>query len=131
VVDSRIIKSSIDNQFEVESYLHYKGNTFVERFDANAYIYVTRALDLFDLSRETESLEESCHSLPNQNLFLTMSTDWLFPPEDTLKLHEVLLSIDKKSEYHMIESIHGHDGFLLEVDQMTPYIKNFLKNIDS
>ena len=125
MVHSAIIQNEGDEQFEVESYLHYKGHTFVERFDANSYLYLTRAIDLFDLS-ENQSIEAGVKDWQAQSLFITMSSDWLFPPIETRKICNILEKLNKQTTYFEVNTIHGHDGFLLEFDTMTTPIKKFL-----
>lgn len=126
----KIVKADIvkydDHQFEVESYLHYKGHTFVERFDANSYLYLTRAVDLFDLT-DNGDLEAGLKKMKTPSLFITMSSDWLFPPADTKQMHDVFVNNKVNSTYVEIDSIHGHDGFLLEYDRMSPAISSFLQ----
>ncbi len=124
-----VIPNEVDQQFEVESYLHYKGHTFVERFDANSYLFISRAIDLFDLWINND-LAQGLKSICAPSLFITMSSDWLFPPKDTLEMHNILLSQNKISQYLKIDSIHGHDGFLIETDKMTSPIKDFLAIIN-
>jgi homoserine O-acetyltransferase len=128
MVDSEIIKADGADQFEVESYLHHKGHTFVDRFDANSYLYITRAIDLFDLSEEGD-LGKGLMKINTKSLFITMSSDWLFPPSETIALVEELRKQKKQADYVEIKTFHGHDGFLLETEAMTPPIKKFLENL--
>jgi homoserine O-acetyltransferase len=128
MVDSEIVKADGADQFEIESYLHYKGHTFVERFDANSYLYLTRAVDLFDLAIEG-NLADGVALVNADCLFIAMSSDWLFPPSETIQLVEELRKQKKRAEYVEIKTIHGHDGFLIEIDAMTPAIKTFLSSL--
>lgn len=128
MVDAEIIKADGADQFEIESYLHYKGHTFVERFDANSYLYITRAIDLFDLA-EDGSLLKGLEKINTDSLFITMSSDWLFPPTETIQIVEGLRKQKKRVEYHEIKTFHGHDGFLIETEAMTPPIKKFLNSL--
>lgn len=128
-IASNIKTNDTDNQFEIENYLNYKGHTFVERFDANSYLFLTRAMDLFDLAID-DDLSAGLQKLKAQKtLFITISSDWLFPSDETLKIHDILIEQGKDSKYINIESLHGHDGFLIETEKMTPYIVNFLDKV--
>ncbi len=125
MVDSEIIKADGADQFEIESYLHYKGNTFVERFDANSYLYLTRAIDLFDLAIEGD-LSKGVLNINTDCLFITMSSDWLFPPSETIQIVDILRQQQKNVDYVEIKTYHGHDGFLIETASMTEPIRKFL-----
>ncbi|MEK6557707.1 MAG: homoserine O-acetyltransferase, partial [Candidatus Margulisiibacteriota bacterium] len=128
MVQPDVIREEQADQFEIESYLHYKGHTFVERFDANSYLYLTRALDLYDLLRG-QDFESGLASIRTPSLFIAMTSDWLFPAVETKKLQETLEKQGKQSLYREVKSIHGHDGFLIEYDAMTPMIKEFLDSM--
>ena len=112
--------------FEVESYLRHKGNTFTKRFDANSYLYITRAIDLFDLAPGCESLESGLRSCRSRFLVLSFSSDWLYPPKQSEELVEAIRANGLHAEYHMIESTYGHDAFLLEADKMEDIVSRFL-----
>jgi len=111
--------------FDVEGYLHYHGAALVRRFDANSYLYLTRAMDLYDVGRdggETRWLSE----LAAPVLLLGIRSDWLFPPAEIRALAGRLAALDKDITYAELDSPHGHDAFLKEWDQMTPIIGGFL-----
>ena len=107
--------------FEVESYLHYKGNRFVERFDANSYLYITKAMDYFDLADLT--------SIQSKMLVISFSSDWLFPPARLKALVRTLRRKRKDVTYCDVQSSRGHDAFLLEVGPLTELLSGFLDNV--
>lgn len=119
-------KSFLEPYFEVESYLRHKGSAFTKRFDANSYLYITRAIDLFDLAPGCESLEPAFRNCKSRFLVLSFSSDWLYPPYQSEELVQGLRSNGLSAEYHMIDSSYGHDAFLLEADKMEDIVSRFL-----
>ena len=116
-----------DFNFAVESYLQYQGQRFVERFDANSYFYITRATDYFDLTIHTGGdLDKALEKVRASALVVAFSSDWLFPPAQSLKIVDALLKNGKEVSYCEIKSGYGHDAFLLEVDTLGRMIKDFL-----
>jgi homoserine O-acetyltransferase len=116
-------------QFEVDSYLDYQGNRFVERFDANSYIYLTKAMDYYDLSEHDAPLEDGAARIHAKSLFIAFRSDWLFAPRDTAELVEALRKIERYVEFHEIESAYGHDAFLVEYPKYAYLISRFLERI--
>ncbi|KUO39767.1 MAG: homoserine O-acetyltransferase [Hadesarchaea archaeon DG-33-1] len=115
--------------FKVESYLHYKGNSFVKRFDANSYIYITRAIDYFDLTNGGHrSLKESFENVKARFLVISISSDWIYPPYQSKEIAMALSANDVDINYSEINSNYGHDAFLVELGQMTYVITNFLSH---
>jgi homoserine O-acetyltransferase len=114
-------------EFEVESYLAYQGRKLVERFDANTYLYMTKAMDYFDLAAGSSSLAEALEGARSRWLLLTFSSDWLFPTYQTKGLIDALRSISKQVSFAEIPSPYGHDAFLLEPDEQRRYIEPFLE----
>ncbi len=112
-------------QFEVESYLKYKGYKFVDRFDANSYIYITRAMDTFDLTQRgtLSSLFERGHA---RFLVISFSSDWLYPAYQSQEIVSALRSFNCDVAYCSLESSYGHDAFLVEVDEQTQLVRGFL-----
>ena len=119
-------QSFTEPYFEVESYLRHKGNAFTKRFDANSYLYITRAIDRFDLAPGCESLEPAFRGCKSRFLVLSFSSDWLYPPYQSEELVQSIRSNGLSAEYHMIESSYGHDAFLLEADKMEEVVSRFL-----
>ncbi|TDI45863.1 MAG: homoserine O-acetyltransferase [Acidobacteria bacterium] len=120
--------SLTSHDFEVESYLHYQADKFVKRFDANTYIYTSRALTYFDLTRQygDGSLERALAGVQAKTLLICFSSDWLYPPENSEVLAAALTANDKDVELHVIDAPYGHDCFLLEEARQTPMIRDFL-----
>lgn len=118
----------LSKEFQVESYLHYQGDKFTRRFDANTYLYITRALDLFDLSIEG-SLESGFSGVKSSFLVISVSSDWLYPPYQSEEIVRALSANDADVSYCEIRSKYGHDAFLLEHGQMTYLIGSFLDQL--
>jgi len=117
-----------DPEFEVESYLRHQADTFVKRFDANTYLYTSRALTYFDLARQYGggSLVEAVRPVRARTLLIAFSSDWLYPPGDAEALAAALRAAGKDVELHVIDAPYGHDCFLLEEARQTPMIQQFL-----
>jgi homoserine O-acetyltransferase len=115
--------------FQVESYLRYQGARFAERFDANSYLYISRALTYFDLERDHGSLERAFRDVQARFLLMSFTSDWLYPPADSSDIERALLANGKAVEYHNIEASYGHDSFLLEEPRQTPIIWDFLDRV--
>ncbi len=112
--------------FQVERYLHYQGKSFVNRFDANTYLYLTKALDLFDLKGECEKLEEALIPITAKVLIVGFTSDWLFLPEQNKEIVQALLRAKKQATYVEIESDLGHDSFLTHSPKLYGLIESFL-----
>jgi homoserine O-acetyltransferase len=115
-------------EFQVESYLRHQADTFVKRFDANSYLYTSRALTYFDLARQYGggSLIEAVRGITARTLLIAFSSDWLYPPSDSEQLATALRAAGKDVELHVIDAPYGHDCFLLEEGRQTPIIQGFL-----
>jgi homoserine O-acetyltransferase/O-succinyltransferase len=115
-------------EFEIESYLRYQADAFVKRFDANTYLYTSRALTYFDLARQFGhgSLAEAVRGIASRPLLIAFSSDWLYPPSCSEELARALRGHGKDVELHVIEAPYGHDCFLLEEARQTPMIQHFL-----
>ncbi len=114
--------------FEVESYLHHQGQSFTKRFDANTYLYITKALDYFDLTRNG-SLRKGLKDVQAKFLIIGVSSDWLYPPYQSREIVAALSANDKEAIYREIESNYGHDAFLLETGQLNYLLTNFLSHV--
>jgi homoserine O-acetyltransferase len=118
---------TFDVQFEVESYLRHQGQSFINRFDANSYLYITRALDQFDLAQAYGSLEQAFAPLEGETLVVGFTSDWLFPPEQNRALALALLRAGKRASYAELATDLGHDSFLLESEQLYTLVRGFLE----
>ncbi len=115
-------------EFEVESYLRYQAESFVKRFDANTYLYTSRALTYFDLARQygKGSLSTALQPIKARTLLIAFSSDWLYPPAASHEIADALRALGKPVECHVIEAPYGHDCFLLEEARQIPVIRGFL-----
>jgi len=113
-------------EFEVESYLAYQGKRFTERFDANTYLFMTKAMDYFDLSEGAESLADALDGTPVRFLVLSFSSDWLFPTYESRELVDALRTVGAEVSFAEIRSPYGHDAFLLEPEQQHAFVEPFL-----
>jgi homoserine O-acetyltransferase len=98
----------------------------VRRFDANSYLYITRAIDYFDLEGEFTSLAEAMSRARAEFLIVSVSTDWLYPTAQARELVDALAAGGRRAHHVEVASPHGHDAFLIESPMLTPYIKRFL-----
>jgi homoserine O-acetyltransferase len=121
---------NFDTEFAVESYLDHKGSTFTDRFDANCYLYITKAMDYFDVARSYGPLKEAFAKAAARFLFVSYSSDWLFPTAQSKEMVQALLSNGKDVSFIDIESPYGHDAFLLEEEKLTRIISGFLTGVD-
>jgi homoserine O-acetyltransferase len=114
-------------EFQVESYLRHQADSFVQRFDANTYLYTSRALSYFDLAREHGAglLVRALEGIEARTLLISFSSDWLYPPAGSLEIEAALRLLGKDVECHVIDAPYGHDGFLLEEARQTPIIREF------
>jgi homoserine O-acetyltransferase len=115
-------------EFEVESYLRHQADSFVRRFDANTYLYTSRALTYFDLARQHGggSLSRALEGVSARTLLIAFSSDWLYPPSASKEIADALRALGKPAECQVIEAPYGHDCFLLEEARQTPIIRQFL-----
>jgi homoserine O-acetyltransferase len=115
-------------EFEVESYLRHQADTFVKRFDANTYLYISRALSYFDLARQYGGgqLTRALRNVSARTLLIAFSSDWLYPPAGSKELATALRAAGKEVALHVIDAPYGHDCFLLEEARQTPMIQQFL-----
>jgi len=116
---------SFTQDFEVEGYLRYRGDTFVKRFDANSYLYITKALDYFDLSGD--GLAPRGVALPQRFLVIAFSSDWLYPPAQSREIVRQLRARHADATFVEIPSEYGHDAFLVEHAEQTRLVAPFLE----
>lgn len=128
----RDLQTQFETRFSVGSYLAHQGDKFVERFDANSYITLTMAMDLFDLGSSPERLAESLRASRCRWLLLSYTSDWLFPPFQSRQIVNALLSNNQPVSYCNVRSECGHDAFLLpnELPLYGGMVRAFLENLD-
>jgi len=114
--------------FEVEGYLRYRGDNFVKRFDANSYLYITKAMDNFDASGG-RPLQEFLQDTPVKVLVISFKSDWLYPAYQSKEIVKACKLAGVETTYCEIDSTYGHDAFLLEVQEESHLIKHFLKKV--
>ncbi|MEX0326210.1 MAG: homoserine O-acetyltransferase [Puniceicoccaceae bacterium] len=119
-------RSQFDAEFQVESYLRYQGQSFINRFDANSYLYLTKALDRFDLFGESGRLEDQLEAIQSQTLVVAFKSDWLFPPEQNRSIVHALLRCGKEATYAELSLTLGHDSFLVHAPDLYTIVRNFL-----
>jgi homoserine O-acetyltransferase len=115
-------------RFEIESYLHYQGHDLTGRFDANSYLYLTRAMDLYDVGAGYASHEEAYGRIEAELLFVGISSDWLFPAAEVRGAAELARAVGADAYYEEIESLNGHDAFLKDWDELRAAIGPFLES---
>ncbi|MDA8137809.1 MAG: homoserine O-acetyltransferase [Desulfobacteraceae bacterium] len=116
-------------EFAIESYLNHKGSAFTQRFDANSYLYITKAMDYFDISRSHGPLKAAFANVTARCLFVSYSSDWLFPTSQTKEMVRALLSNGKPVSFIEINSPYGHDAFLIEEEKLTHILTGFLTGV--
>lgn len=116
-----------ETEFQIESYLHYQGKRFIERFDANSYLYLTRAMDYFDLAAQYGSLQAALGKSDAKFLITSYNTDWLFPSSQSRDIVTAMLKASRHVTYLELESVFGHDSFLIEVEQLEELVVPFLE----
>ena len=117
-------------EFQVETYLRHHGDRFTERFDANTFLYLTKAIDYFDLSLGLPDLSDAFRSVSARFLVLSYSSDWLYPPSQSVELVRALLKNGIDATYLEIKSDYGHDAFLLEAEHLTDLTHSFLAQVE-
>jgi len=128
----RVLKSAdkysydFSSEFSIETYLDYQGQSFIERFDANSYLYITKAMDYFDLERDYGSLAQAFAKTKSRFLIISFTSDWLFTPVQSEEIVNALVAQRKPVSYCNIFSPYGHDAFLLEPETLGSLIGGFL-----
>ena len=112
--DQSDLSYSMEQDFQIESYLRYQGDKFVNRFDANAYLYLTKAVSYFDLERSYGSLEAAFTQSSAKYLVISISSDRLYTPEQSKKVVRQLMRLNKDVTYVDVDSHYGHDAFLID-----------------
>ena len=125
--DKEEISYDLSMDFQVESYLHHQGESFVKRFDANSYLYITKAVDLFDLSTNN-SVIEGFKDVKCKLEVISVDSDWLYPTEQSTEIVAALNANDVEVSFSEIKSNFGHDAFLLEKGQLNYLLSKFLSD---
>ena len=121
------LKFGFDADFQIESYLRYQGSVFVDRFDANSYLYITRAMDYFDLVKQFNgNLSNAFRNTKAKFFIISFTSDWLYPTQENKDIVIALNAIGANVGFVEIESDKGHDSFLLDVPDFLKALKNFL-----
>lgn len=117
-----------NQQFKVESWLSYHGQTLVNRFDLSAYKMMNHLLTTIDISRGEKTIEEVLSPIQSRIIQIAIDTDLFFVKEENLKTQKVLNQLNINNQYHEIKSIHGHDAFLIEYEQLTQFLQPVFNN---
>ena len=117
-------------EFEVESYLDYQGRSFIERFDANSYLYITRAMDYYDASIKwgDGNLIKACERIKSEVMVVSFTSDWLYPPPHCREFADALKVSGKSVIYKNVKSKYGHDSFLVETEKVGKLVKKFINS---
>ena len=115
-----------ETEFQIESYLHYQGKRFVQRFDANSYLYLTRMMDYFDLSDGYESLSDALAQTKARFLVASYDTDWLFPTSQSRELVSALMKVRRHVSFVELRCPFGHDSFLIDLEPLAALVSPFL-----
>jgi homoserine O-acetyltransferase len=118
-----------ETEFQVESYLRYQGNRFVERFDANSYLYITKAIDYFDLANGHRSLVKAFEGVGADFLVVSFSSDWLYPTAEAKQVVKALQANGVPTTFLEIPNAYGHDAFLLPSKELATSVSSFLANV--
>ena len=127
--DKGSLKFSFDADFQIESYLRYQGSNFVDRFDANSYLYITRAMDYFDLEKQFDgNLSNAFKNTKTKFCVISFSSDWLYPTNENKEIVIALNTCGANVGFVEIDSDKGHDSFLLNVPEFLKTVKEFLES---
>jgi homoserine O-acetyltransferase len=121
---------TLESEFAVESYLDYQGESFNARFDANSYLYITKAMDYWDLPGRYGTLEQALARSQAAFLLLSFSSDWLYPTSESAWIADTLRQLDRRVEHVDLPSQAGHDAFLVDYEAQAPIISDFLASIE-
>ncbi|MBP5233439.1 MAG: homoserine O-acetyltransferase [Planctomycetes bacterium] len=123
------LRFGFDAEFQVESYLNHQGQKFVQRFDANSYMYITRAMDYYDAAAHWGggSLVEACRRLDTRMMVVSFSSDWLYPPGECRELAMAVGNTGRPVTYVNVPSAYGHDAFLIQTEEVGDLLRHFLE----
>ena len=126
--DREALGFGFDAEFQVESYLRHQGLAFVERFDANSYLYITRAMDYFDLAAPHDGvLAKAFAGTRTRFALVSFTSDWLYPTAESRRIVRALNAAGAAVSFVELESPHGHDAFLLDAPEMNRVVDGFLR----
>ena len=126
--DRQALTYGFDADFQVESYLRHQGYTFVDRFDANSYLYITRAMDYFDLAQENGGvLANAFKGTRVRYCLISFSSDWLFPTDESRAIVRALNAVAANVSFVEVESDKGHDAFLLDEPEFHQTLQGFIE----
>ncbi len=117
----------LDHDFEIENYLKYQGDKFVDYFDSNSYLYLSKALSYFDLNQQYGDLQKAFQSVTAKLLFVSISSDWLYSTEQSREMVRACMSLNKAVSFCEVQSDYGHDAFLIEHEKFAAIIKPFIE----
>ena len=128
LADGATLHDGLDlwQRFEVERYLDHHGDKLIRRFDTNSYVIISKAMDLHDVGRGRGGVAHALARIASPTLLVGISSDMLYPTYQQRQIHDALTSTGTPSRYVEVESPHGHDGFLLNVEQIGPLVRGFL-----
>ncbi len=127
--DRDVFGYDFETEFQVESYLRYQGSRFVERFDANSYLYITKAIDYFDLTNGHRSLVEAMEHVRSEFLVVSFSSDWLYPTAESKEIVQALQANAVPTTFIDIPNAYGHDAFLLPNEPFAEAVRSFLAHV--
>jgi len=130
MVPLRIRHNRLPADFQIESYLRHQGISFVDRFDANSYLYITRAMDYFDMEAEyAKPLAEIFANSDTKFCVISFTSDWLYPTVESRYITRAINATNTDVSFLEIATDKGHDSFLLDVPEFTNTLKGYLDNI--
>ena len=122
---------TLEREFAIESYLEYQGAIFNARFDANSYLYITKAMDYWDLPARYGSLDGALARSQSDFLLLSFTSDWLYPTSESFAIADALTRLGRPVEHIELESSAGHDAFLVDYRPQEPIITEFLNSLEN
>ena len=127
--DRDSLRYGFEADFQIESYLRYQGSVFVDRFDANSYLYITRAMDYFDLSKQYQgNLSDAFKNSKTKFFVISFTSDWLYPTSENREIVIALNSIGADVGFVEIESDKGHDSFLLDIPSFLKTLGDYINS---
>ena len=124
-----VLGYNFSKEFEVEGYLEYRGQSFTERFDANSYLYLTKAMDYFDLTDGTQKLSEVFKGVTADFFVISFTSDWLYPSYQSQAMVRALKANEVEVTYVELSSSYGHDAFLVEIEEQARAVSNYLAKV--